>query len=103
MASVSHQCSETPDTIATITGVSGGTAHPVERDFVTLEVGRVLGHHASFPINDGTSLRILKCRAVHSRTVPKYELFKAPFVSDLKGRGQRPAADFDAKHTTLRP
>jgi hypothetical protein len=31
-----------------------GTAHPVERDFVSLEVGRVLGHKASFPIDNGT-------------------------------------------------
>jgi hypothetical protein len=31
-----------------------GTAHPVERDFVSLKVGRVLGHNASFPIDDGT-------------------------------------------------
>jgi hypothetical protein len=35
-------------------GIIPGTAHPVERDFVSLKVGRVLGHNASFPIDDWT-------------------------------------------------
>src|SRR5437868_3059691 len=72
-----------------------GTAHPIERDVVTLEIGSdhflqigsMLAHDASFPIDDGTSLRSFKCHVVISRTIKKCELFKALWVSDLKGRG----------------